>query len=80
MGQTWGRRVNHTAKHRKTISSGSWTENVWTNTYVICRERHNKVLMSLDPSIYNKITGDKASQIYEYKVEDDEIQYAEIET
>ena len=55
-------------------------ENVWTNTYVICRERHNKVLMSLDPSIYNKITGDKASQIYEYKVEDDEMQYAEIET
>jgi hypothetical protein len=36
--------------------------------------------MSLDPSIYNKITGDKASQIYEYKVEDDEMQYAEIET
>ena len=77
---TWvknGANVNHAAK---TMSSGSWTENVWTNTYVICRERHNKVLMSLDPGIYNEITGDKASQIYEYKVEDDEIQYAEIET
>lgn len=77
---TWvknGAIVNHAAK----LSSGSWTENVWTNTYyVICRESHNKVLMSLDPSIYNKITGDKASQMYEYKVEDDEIQYAEIET
>ena len=33
------------------MSSGSRTENVWTSTYVICRENHHKVLMSLDPSI-----------------------------
>ena len=47
MGQKW----DECKPYRKAMSSGSWTENVSTNTHVTCRENHHKVLMSQDPSI-----------------------------
>ena len=60
MGQKW----DECKPYRKAMSSGSWTENVSTNTHVICRENHHKVLMSQDPSIRGNAFQEIQNDIY----------------